>query len=170
MKKYAPKKVFILENNEYIEITYEELCHREENDPSYKDKLFLPLYGMIMEVTESTYIEFYKLQRRQKYIDERSRDNKDISYDSLTTDEFNGEDILVDDGESVEDQAVCNVTAEEIRFIISLLKPADQELVQAMFFEGLSERQYAERCGVNRNAIHKRKVRILEELKKLLEN
>lgn len=47
---------------------------------------------MIMEVTESTYIEFYKLQRRQKYIDERSRDNKDISYDSLTTDEFNGED------------------------------------------------------------------------------
>ncbi len=74
VKKYAPKKVFILKNNEYIEITYEELCHREENDPSYKDKLFLPLYGMIMEVTESTYIEFYKLQRRQKYIDERSRD------------------------------------------------------------------------------------------------
>ena len=170
MKKYAPKKVFILDNGKYIEITYEELFRREETDPSYKDKLFLPLYGMIMEVTESTYIEFYKLQRRQKYIDERSRDNKDISYDSLTTDEFNGEDILVDDGESVEDQAVRNVTAEEIRFKISLLKPADQELVQAMFFEGLSERQYAERCGVNRNAIHKRKVRILEELKKLLEN
>lgn len=170
MKKYAPKKVFILDNGEYIEITYAELCHREETDPSYKDKLFLPLYGMIMEVTESSYIEFYKLQRRQKYIDERSRDNKDISYDSLATDEFNGEDILVDDGESVEDQAVRNVTAEEIRFIISLLKSADQELVQAMFFEGLSERQYAEKCGVNRNAIHKRKVRILEELKKLLEN
>ena len=170
MKKYAPRKVFILENGEYVEISYEELCRREENDPSYKDKLFLPLYGMIMEVTESTYIEFYKLQRRQKYIDERSRDNKDISYDSLTTDEFNGEDILVDDGESVENQTVRNVTAEEIRFIISLLKPADQELVQAMFFEDLSERQYAERCGVNRNAIHKRKVRILEELKKLLEN
>ena len=170
MKKYAPKKVFILDNGKYIEITYAELCRREEIDPSYKDKLFLPLYGMLMEVSKSTYLEFYRLQRRQKYIDERSRDNKDISYDSLTTDEFNGEDILVDDGESVEDQAVRNVTAEEIRFIISLLKPADQELVQAMFFEGLSERQYAEKCGVNRNAIHKRKVRILEELKKLLEN
>lgn len=165
MKKHAPRKVFILENGEYVEISYEELCRREENNPFYQDKLFLPLYGMIMEVTESTYLEFYRLQRRQKYIDERSRDNKDISYDSLTTDEFNGEDILVDDGESVEDQAVRNVTAEEIRFIISLLKPADQELVQAMFFEGLSERQYAKRCGVNRNAIHKRKVRILEELK-----
>ena len=170
MKKYAPKKVFILENNEYIEITYEELCRREENNPSYKDKLFLPLYGMIMEVSEATYIEFYQMQRRQKYIDERSKDNKDISYDSLTTDEFNGADILVDDSENVEDQAIRNVTAEEIRFIISMLKPSDQELIQAMFYEGLSERQYAKRCGVNRNAIHKRKSRILEELKKILGN
>lgn len=142
MKKYAPKKVFILENNEYIEITYEELCRREENNPSYKDKLFLPLYGMIMEVSEATYIEFYQMQRRQKYIDERSKDNKDISYDSLTTDEFNGADILVDDSENVEDQAIRNVTAEEIRYIISMLKPSDQELIQAMFYEGLSERQY----------------------------
>ena len=49
MKKYAPRKVFILENGEYVEISYEELCRREENDPSYKDKLFLPLYGMIKE-------------------------------------------------------------------------------------------------------------------------
>ena len=49
MKKYAPRKVFILENGEYVEISYEELCRREQNDPSYKDKLFLPLYGMIKE-------------------------------------------------------------------------------------------------------------------------
>lgn len=34
VKKYAPRKVFILENGEYVEITYEELCHREDNNPS----------------------------------------------------------------------------------------------------------------------------------------
>ena len=163
MKKYAPKKVFILENGKYIEITYTELSFREQTDPSYKHKFFLPLYGMIMEVSEDTYLEFYRMQRRQKYIYERSKENNDISYNSF--DGFNGEDILVDDGESVEDQAVRNITAEEIRSVISLLKLADQELVQAMFFEGLSERQYAKRCGVNRNDIHKRKVRILEKLK-----
>lgn len=68
MKKYAPKKVFIWDNGKYIEITYAELCRREEIDPSYKDKLFLPLYGMLMEVSKSTYLEFYRLQRRQKCI------------------------------------------------------------------------------------------------------
>ena len=86
-----------------------------------------------MEVSEATYIEFYQMQRRQKYIDERSKDNKDIFYNSLTTDEFNGEDILVDDSETVEEQAIRNVTAEEISFIISLLKPADQDWFKLCF-------------------------------------
>ena len=59
VKKYAPRKVFVLENGEYIEISYEELCRREEIDPSYKDKLFVPMHGMIMEVTRAQYDDFY---------------------------------------------------------------------------------------------------------------
>lgn len=50
---YAPRKVFILENGGYTELSYEEFCRRRKTDPSYGDKLFLPLYGMIMEVVES---------------------------------------------------------------------------------------------------------------------
>lgn len=94
---------------------------------------------------------------------------KDISFDSLTTADFNGESILID-SDNIEDQAIRNIMSEDIRHVISMLKPSDQELIQAMFYEGLSERQYAKRCGVNRNAIHKRKSRILEELKKILGN
>ena len=37
------------------------------------------------------------------------------------------------------------------------------------YAEGLTEREYAEQLGVFRNAIHKRKVRILGKLKKFLE-
>lgn len=49
--KYAPKKVFILENGLYKEITYSELKQLEQADKSYMDKFFLPLHGMLMEVT-----------------------------------------------------------------------------------------------------------------------
>lgn len=93
----------------------------------------------------------------------------DISFDSLTTADFNGESILVG-SDNIEDQAIHNIMSEDIHRVISMLKSSDRELIHAMFYEGLSERQYAERCGVNRNAIHKRKVRILEELKKILES
>ena len=57
--KYAPKKVFILENGVYKEISYNELKQLEQADKSYMDKLFLPLHGMLMEVTEETYKEYY---------------------------------------------------------------------------------------------------------------
>ena len=46
-KDFAKSKCFIKTDNGYKEITYEELLHREEADPSYKARKFLPLHGMI---------------------------------------------------------------------------------------------------------------------------
>lgn len=100
--KYAPKKVFILENGNYKEITYNELRQLEQTDKSYMDKFFLPLHGMLMEVTKQTYREYYQDKRRQKYIDERSKLNGDVSYNALDTDETLGEDILADRRTDVE--------------------------------------------------------------------
>ena len=45
-----------------------------------------------------------------------------------------------------------------------------QALVQGLFFKGQSELDYAREIGVSQPAVHKRKVRILKSLKKLLEN
>ncbi len=105
MKK-QPKAVYIIENGEYTELTYEEFLRREQICPSYADKLFLPLYGRLMEVSKEDYAEFYRAKRRQKYLDERSADNGDFSYDMLTTDEFSGEDILIADQPDVCDTVI----------------------------------------------------------------
>lgn len=51
MKKYAPRKVFILHNGEYQEITLEEHISRRETDEEYQRKRFIALHGMIMEVS-----------------------------------------------------------------------------------------------------------------------
>ena len=68
--KHTPKKVFILEGNNYKEITYEELCRLTESENAlYADKHFLPLHGMLMEVTKKDYDDFYKAETRRKYLD-----------------------------------------------------------------------------------------------------
>ena len=59
MKK-QPKAVYIIENGGYTELTYEEFCRREQICPLYADKLFLPLYGRLMEVSKEDYAEFYR--------------------------------------------------------------------------------------------------------------
>ena len=63
MKK-EPKAVYIIENGGYTELTYEEFCHREQICPLYADKLFLPLYGSLMEVSKEDYEEYYRQQQR----------------------------------------------------------------------------------------------------------
>ncbi len=95
MKKLNPKKVFIIENGGYREITPAEHEFRKETDAGYREKKFIGLHSMIMEVSEKEYIGFYRNKRRQKYLDEQRRDNGDVSYDALNSDEFNGEEILI---------------------------------------------------------------------------
>lgn len=112
--KYAPKKVFILDNGSYTELSYEEFCSLQENDVSYADKFFIPLHGMLMEVTEETYRDFYKAGRRQKYIDERSVENGDFSYDMLTTADFNGEDILIDTSQEIDEAVIHKIMLDKL--------------------------------------------------------
>ena len=52
---------------------------------------------------------------------------------------------------------------------MDMLSDLDKQLLQALFFDGMTEREYADLTGVFRNAVHKRKVRILAKLKKIME-
>lgn len=165
MKK-QPKAVYIIEDGGYTELTYEEFHHREQTCPLYADKLFLPLYGRLMEVSKKDYEEFYRARRRQKYIDERSAENGDFSYDMLTTDDFNGEDILIDTSQDIGDAVIHKIMLDKLSCSIILLSDDEQKLIREIFYEGSSERKLAEKYGVSQVAIHKRKVKILEKLKK----
>ena len=167
--KYAPKKVFILEDGKYKEITYSELQMLEQTDKAYADKLFLPLHGMLMEVTEETYKWYYKDKRRQKYIDERSLLNGDVSYDALDTDETLGAEVFADTKTDVEAAVINKMTVAELRKAFLLLSPDERELITAIYIQNLTEREYAKQKGVYHNAVHKRKLRILEKLKNFLD-
>ena len=168
-KKYAPKKVFILENNEYIEITYEELCKRTKLNSEYASKLFLPLHGMLMEVTENVYREFYKEEERQKYLKRRAEEKGETSYDMLTTDELNGESLLVDLSLSVEAVVEKKIMIEKLHKSLSLLTEEEWNLVEAIFFRGISERQWSSLSGIPLKTVNRQKHRILSRLKKIIE-
>ena len=147
MKKLNPKKVFIIADGSSREITPAEHEFRKEADAGYREKKFIGLHSMIMEVSEKEYIGFYRNKRRQKYLDEQRRDNGDVSYDALNSDEFNGEEILI-----AELPDVCDT------------------LVHQQLLDKLRKTELAERYGVSQQAISKKIAKIRAKLKKLLEN
>ena len=167
--KYAPEKVFVMENNEYVEISYSELCKREATDESYKLKRFLPLHGMLMEVDEEFYEDFYRQKNRDEYLTWRTK-NKDVSYQDYDTEDCSGEDMLVDPDEDIVTQVTDKLMAEHVRYVVSLLPSDERELIEALFFKGYSERQWSRISGVPQRTICYRKNVILQKLKKILKN
>ena len=75
----------------------------------------------------------------------------------FTTDELTPEEILLH-----------NEEIHLLRAALAKLSPADAKLICALFYEGLSERQFSQQTGIPFMTIHNRKVRILKTLRKLL--
>lgn len=161
--KYPPRKVFVLEDGMYVELSYAQFSQKKECCASRR---FIPLHGMLMEVSEGDYKAFYKDKRRQKYLDERSAKNGDFSYDMLPTDEFNGEDILVDMASDTAGDAEKKIMLDNLRLEFAKLSEDEQKILYLIYGQRLSERVVAERFHVSQNAIHRRKVQILEKLRK----
>jgi len=168
--KYAPKKVFILENGNYKEISYEALCYLTEESAQYTDKFFIPLHGMLMEVSHDTYKEFYKDKRRQKYLYEQSKEKGDISYDMLTTDEFSGEDILIDDSSDIPVQVERKIMADNLNQAILALPKEEQLLLYRHYYADISETELALLYGISQQAVSKRLAKVRAKLKKLLDS
>lgn len=74
-----------------------------------------------------------------------------------------------DEQESVESVVLHELEVDRLHTALSLLTPEERALIQALFFEEKTERQYADELGVYRNAVHVRKMKVLKKLKKILE-
>lgn len=75
-----------------------------------------------------------------------------------------------DERENVESVVLYELEVDRLHTALSLLAPEERALIQALFFEEKTERQYADELGVYRNAVHVRKKKILKKLKSLLED
>lgn len=168
MKK-EPNAVYIIENGGYTELTYEEFRRRVQICPLYADKLFLPLYGSLMEVSKEDYEEYYRQRNRQIYIDRRASRNGDVSYNALTTDEFNGEDILIAEQPDVCDTVVESIMTDKLKEAILKLTDEEQLLIYRHYYADIPGTELAEIYGVSQQAISKRIAKIRVKLKNLLE-
>lgn len=161
-------RCFILADDGYEEISYAELQERRANNPVYADKRFIPLHGMLMEVTEADYRAFYRNIRRQRYIDEEAARNGAFSYNALDSEEMSGEDIIADISPLLDEQVSDKLLVETMLCCFSRLDEADRKLLAALYFEGKSERVLANELGITHQAVNKRRQKIITKLRALM--
>lgn len=161
----APERIFILENGKYIEISYDDYLRLKEENPTRR---FLLLGGMLMEVPEEDYVKMNREKSRQQYLRKLSKKFGEFSYDSLATDEFDGALILVDDKADIHETVEQKILVDKLHNALNELSDEDAKLIRALYFEDVSEREYAVQMGVSQVAVHKRKQKVLQKLKSMI--
>ena len=48
-----------------------------------KENYYIPVEGKLVDVEESVYTAYYKMSRRERYLEERDQENGVMSYDAL---------------------------------------------------------------------------------------
>lgn len=166
--KYNPKKVFVLDDGKYIELTYQDFCNRRESDLSYENKCFIPVQGMLMEVSSLAYKDFYRDKERYRYIKKLDIENGLLSIDEFDSEDDNGSDFISVNTDDLLEIVSENIMLEKLRQSISKLNADERELIYQHYFDEISEIKLGEIYGVSQQAISKRIKKIRIKIKNLM--
>ena len=142
-------KCFIrIDKGIFEEITYKELEKRRKLRKEYNMKKFIPIDGMLLEVTENEYKDFYKDFERNKYIMNESKRFSFISINKMAKDDDDKDIretiILPDENVDINAELERKMEIEQVKNALSELNDEEYKLIKALFFEQKSLREYAE--------------------------
>ena len=140
----------------------------EDGNPfGEKERYLLPTEGKMIEVTKAQYQSFYQHKRREKYLEERDRAHNLQHYSDLDTDEILGEEMFSYPEEiGVEEKVINKMLLDTLLQCLRELPKEDQIVIQTLFYQNKTEREYAEELGLTQSTIHYHRNRIIAAIRK----
>ncbi len=128
--------------------------------------------GRDIEVTEEVYQAYSQADRRERYVREEVEPGKILSLEKLLEDEVPLEKLGVEMSPSAEEAIIgkegIRQTEQQLKRLadaLAGLNTAERQLLQALYFDGLSAREYARQLGVYHRTILYRRDKLLEKLR-----
>lgn len=134
-----------------------------------KEKYIIKVEGKLVEVTQDVYYVYFRMKRQERGQEEKKQRNAVVSYDALDTEETTGSEAIPDlVVPSLEQQILTQEIHDALHRAVDALPKADRELIKALYFDGLTEQQYAEVSGFSQQVVSYRLRKILSKLKLFL--
>lgn len=133
--------------------------------------------GELVAVSEEIYREYYRMERRQRYLE------KDIKVGRIEIDTENGVPIFIPSKEDsierlmelgadfADDAMIENIVCNNEIFLIlqkamAELNPEEQELIEALYYKNYTVRQFAREKNISHVAVVKKHKKLLDKLRK----
>ena len=135
-----------------------------------KGKYIIRIQGDLIEVSEDVYYAYFRMERQERWQEEKKQAHDVLSYDALDNEEIVGAEMIPDlTSPSLEESVISRELKDRLHHAVDALPREERELIHAIYFEGKSEREYAKKQGCSQNKIYKRRIKILSKLKMFLD-
>ena len=142
---------------------------KNTEEDNKRKKFFIPVDGKHYETTEEIYKVYYRMDRRERYLEERDIKKGVMNFSALDNDKYKAEDMIPDQSIDIENEITNKIMIEAVLGAISKLDEEEKWLIQELFFYGESERILAKKCGIARTSIQSQKYKVLKKIKKIME-
>ena len=134
-----------------------------------KEKYLIKIQGKLIEVSEDVYYAYFRMERQERWQEEKRKEHDVVSYDALDNGETVGSENIADIATpSMEEHAISREINDRLHHAVEALPKSERELIRAIYFDGQTEKEYAESIGMSQTGISYRRRKILSKLKMFL--
>ena len=129
---------------------------------------YLYVRGQKVKVSEDIYKVYWREKEHEKYLEQVDKKNHLLFFSSLDQD-GNFVDNLADESVDVEKIIETQILIETVRKAVSRLNDEERDIIERLYFNDETLRAVAKTQNISHPALIKRRDKILEKLKKFIE-
>ena len=131
-----------------------------------KEMYMIKVEGKLIEVTSDVYYAYFRMERQERWQEEKQQGHAVVSYDALDDGETVGVEVVPDlTTPSMEEAVMTREIHEKLHRALDALPKAERELIQAIYFDGFTEKEYAVSSGLSQQGVSYRLRKILSKLR-----
>lgn len=123
-----------------------------------------------IDVSEKIYKEYWQETNRENYLKRLDRKNKLSCFSEFVTEEKDRtiEERFADKSIDIEKLVAVKMQIAALHEALNKLNPEEREIIQALFFEEIPQRDLAKKLNISQGAVFRRKEKTLKKLKEFL--
>ena len=128
----------------------------------------ITVFGQDVEVSDEIFATYAQVDRRARYVGEDIPAQHELSLEQFEEEGVSLEKLIRETAPSAEEwfmeQEESNAFEREllkVPAVLDMLEDSDRQLINALFYKGISVREYAQRLGISHTMVRKRRDRIL---------
>ncbi|WP_195923556.1 sigma-70 family RNA polymerase sigma factor [Clostridium tepidum] len=137
-----------------------------------KKNYYIFLGDLKVDVSEEVYKGYWQETNRENYLKRLDKENRLGYFSEFVSDEVarSMEERLIDKAVDLEKLVEVKMQIEALNRALDNLSPDEREIIQALFYEEIPQRDLAKKLNISQGAVFRRKEKILKKLKVLLED